>query len=85
LGSRIGNDHRQRALHRRIVESGAGRTITEEEEFELDELDMLMNDKSRKVEKCLNELKKKWGDIAYLNYRELKYLELHKPKEYEKK
>ena len=68
-----------------LLSQEPGRTITEEEEFELDELDMLMNDKSRKVEKCLNELKKKWGDIAYLNYRELKYLELHKPKEYEKK
>ncbi len=68
-----------------LLSQEPGRTITEEEEFELDELDRLMNDKSRKVEKCLNELKKKWGDIAYLNYKELKYLELHKPKKYEKK
>jgi len=68
-----------------LLSQEPGRIITEEEAMELDEIDILTNDKPRKVEKYLNELKKKWGNIAYLNYKELKYLELNKPKEYEKK
>lgn len=60
-------------------------TITGEEEIELDEIAVLMNETPQKVEKYLIELKKKWGNIPYLNYKELKYIELNKPKEYEKK
>ena len=68
-----------------LLSQEPGRTITEAEELELDELDILINDKPKKVEKYLNELKKKWGNIPYLNYKDLKYLELNKPKEYKKK
>ena len=62
-----------------------GREITEAEEAELAELDYLINEKPRKVEKYLKELKKKWGNNPYLLSKELKYLELNEPKEYEKK
>ena len=59
--------------------------ITEDEENELYELDDLINDNPQKFEKHLRELKKKWGNIPYLNYKELKHLEINKHKEYEKR
>ena len=61
------------------------RIITDEEEIELDELYMLINDKPKKVEKYLKQLRMKWGNIPYLKYQELKYLEIHRLKEYKKK
>lgn len=68
-----------------LLSQEPGRTITEEDEIELDELNVMINESPKKVEKYLNELRKKWGNIPYLNYKELKYLEINKPKEYEKK
>ena len=69
----------------RLLSQEPERIITEDEEHELDELDYLINDKPRNFEKYLKGLKKKWGNIPYLNYKELKYLEINKRKEYEKK
>ena len=37
------------------------------------------------MEKYLKQLRMKWGNIPYLKYQELKYLEIHRLKEYKKK
>lgn len=68
-----------------LLSQESGRIISEDEELELDQIDLLMDDKPHEFEKHLHELKKKWGNIPYLNYKELKYLELNKSNEYEKK
>ncbi len=68
-----------------LLSQESGLIISEDEELELDQIDLLMDDKPHEFEKHLHELKKKWGNIPYLNYKELKYLELNKSNEYEKK
>lgn len=68
-----------------LLSQESGRIITEEEKLELDELELLMKDKPQKAEKQIKKLKQKWGNIPYLNYKELKLLELINAKGYKKK
>lgn len=51
------------------------REISEEEALEFDDLDDLIDKKSKKVFEKLEKLREKWGNIPYLDYVELNYLE----------
>jgi hypothetical protein len=61
------------------------REISEEEEAEFDDLDDLIDKQSKKAEKRLEKLRKKWGNIPYLDCAELNYLESINSKHYESK
>ncbi len=59
--------------------------ISEHDSIELDEIDFLTDDNPAKAFKHIAKLKKKWGNIPYLSYKELKFYQLNDPKEYDKK
>jgi hypothetical protein len=61
------------------------RIITEEDMAEFDQIDILIQDNSKKALKQIKKLREKWGNIPLLCYQELKRLEHEKPKEYESK
>ncbi len=61
------------------------RVLTESELNDLDELDELMDSKPKKVEKKIESLRKKWGNIPYLDFMELKHLESVESKHYNSK
>jgi hypothetical protein len=61
------------------------RTISEEEIFDFIETDILIQESPGKAAKLLKNLRKRWGNIPFLCYLELKYLEVKKPKELESK
>lgn len=52
------------------------REISLKEQDEFNELDNLVETQSKKVKKRLEKLRKKWGNIPYLDYVELNYLEV---------
>jgi hypothetical protein len=60
-------------------------TISEEDIFDFIETDILIQESPGKATKLLKKLKKRWGNIPFLCYLELKYLEVKKPNELESK
>jgi hypothetical protein len=61
------------------------RIITQKEQVAFDELLELIYEKSGKAEKQMNRLKEKWGNIPFLCYCELMYLEAKDKKRLEVK
>lgn len=61
------------------------REISEKECLEFDELDILIGEQSKKTEKRIEKLRKKWGNIPYLDSMEVDYLESINSKRYESK
>lgn len=59
--------------------------ISEKDSIELDEIVFLTTDNPAKAFKHIAKLKKKWGNIPYLSYKELNFYQLNDPKEYDKK
>jgi hypothetical protein len=59
--------------------------ITNTDIDEFSETDILINESPKKAVKLLNALQKKWGNIPFVCYLELKNIENQKSKEYKKK
>jgi hypothetical protein len=59
------------------------RIISEEDIADFIETDFQIQESPRKAAKLLKNLRKRWGNIPFLCYLELKYMEVKKPKELE--
>jgi hypothetical protein len=59
--------------------------ITEEDIANFERMYILIEKEPKKAAKLLDELRAKWGNIPFVCYLELKYLETEKPKKYEPK
>lgn len=68
-----------------LLSQEPGFTISEQDEMEWNNVEMLINEEPEKVEQALQALKKKWGDIPYLTYMELKNLKNNNYEAFEQK